>query len=66
MPTYYFEIEVVTIAKNKTIKGWLRIEADTLEEATDDVLENGFNASDIIGSKEQKEVTVLDGGEEEE
>ena len=57
MPTYYFEIE-------ETTKGWLRIEADTLEEATEDVEENGFNASDIVGAEEHKEVTILDGGEE--
>ena len=59
MPTYFFEIE-------ETRKGWLRIEADTLEEATEDVEENGFDASDNVGSEEQKEVTILDGGEEQD
>ena len=59
MPIYYFEIE-------ETTKGWMRIEADTFEEAQEDVEENGFDASDIVGAEEQKEVTILDGGEEEE
>jgi hypothetical protein len=59
MPIYYFEIE-------ETKSGWLRIEADTLEEAKDDVSENGFGASDIVGAEEHKEVTILDGGEEED
>jgi hypothetical protein len=59
MPTYYFEIE-------ETTKGWLTIEADTLEEAREDVEENGFGASDIVGAEEHKEVTILDGGEEED
>ena len=59
MGIYYFEIEQVT-------KGWLRISAPTLEEATNDVAENGFAASDIVGSEEHTEVTIEDGGEEQE
>jgi hypothetical protein len=59
MTIYYFEIE-------ETTKGWLRIEADTLEEAREDVEENGFNASDMVEAEEYKEVTILDGGEEED
>jgi hypothetical protein len=59
MPIYYFEIE-------ETTKGWLRIEADDYDEARSDILENGFNASEIVGSEEQKEVTITDGNEEEE
>jgi len=58
MPTYYFEIE-------ETTTGWLRIEADSLDEARDEVLENGFNG-DIIGSEEHTEITIIDGGEGEE
>jgi hypothetical protein len=59
MATFYFEVE-------ETRKGWLTIEADTLEEAREDVEENGFDASDIIGAEEQKEVTITGGGEEED
>ena len=59
MPIYYFEIE-------ETTTGWLRIEAPSYEEAEEDVVENGFNASDIVGAEEHKEVTILDGGEEED
>jgi hypothetical protein len=57
MTVYYFEIERVT-------RGWLRIDAPTLEEAKADILENGFNASGIVGSEEHTEVTIIDGGEE--
>jgi len=57
MSIYYFEIE-------ETKTGWLRVEAESLDEARDEVLEGGFD--DCIESEEHKEVTILCGGEEEE
>lgn len=58
MPVFYFEI-------NEERKGWLRIEAPTLEEAREDVKENGFDASDIVGSEYHTDVTFEEEGGEE-
>jgi hypothetical protein len=58
MPIYYFEIE-------ETTKGWLRIEAPSFEEAEEDVAENGFDASDIVGSEENKGVEIIESLEED-
>ena len=57
MTTYYFEIETKQ-------NGWLRMEADTQEEAMNDVKKNGFGASDLIDSNVKTTVVSIEGGEE--
>ena len=57
MPIYYFEI----IDERK---GWLRIEAPSLDAANEEVEKNGFDAPGIVGSESHREVQVTDGGEE--
>jgi hypothetical protein len=57
MPIYYFEIETKQT-------GWLRMDADTTEEAMNDVKKNGFNAADIIESNVELKVVSIEGGEE--
>ncbi len=56
MSEYYFEII-------QERKGWLRIEAPTFDEAKEDVMENGFDASDILGSEDHSTVTIEESGE---
>lgn len=57
MPTYYFEIET-----RQT--GWLRMEADSEDEAMNDVKENGFDVSNLIESDVRTVVVSIEGGEE--
>lgn len=57
MPTYYFEIETKQT-------GWLRMEADSEDEAREDVADNGFDVSDLIDSNVRTTVVSIEGGEE--
>ena len=57
MTTYYFEIETKQV-------GWLRMEADSADEAMNDVKENGFEVSDLIESNVKTTVVSIEGGEE--
>ena len=57
MPIYYFEIETKQT-------GWLRMEADSEDEAREDVADNGFDVSDLIESDVRTVVVSIEGGEE--
>lgn len=59
MPIYYFEIETKQT-------GWLRMEANSEDEAMNDVKENGFDVSDLIESDVRTKVVSIEGGEEED
>ena len=59
MPIYYFEVETKQT-------GWLRMEADSEDEAMNDVKENGFDVSDLIDSNVRTTVISIEGGEEED
>lgn len=59
MPIYYFEIETKQT-------GWLRMEADSEDEAREDVAKNGFDVSDLIESDVRTSVISIEGGEEED
>jgi DNA-dependent RNA polymerase auxiliary subunit epsilon len=59
MPIYYFEIETKQT-------GWLRMEADSEDEAREDVADNGFDVSDLIDSNVRTVVVSIEGGEEED
>ncbi len=59
MPIYYFEIETKQT-------GWLRMEADSEDEAREDINDNGFDVSDIIDSNVRTSVISIEGGEEED
>jgi len=59
MPIYYFEIETKQT-------GWLRMEADSEDEAREDVADNGFDVSDLIDSNVRTTVISIEGGEEED
>jgi hypothetical protein len=57
MTIYYFELETKQT-------GWLRMEAESLDEAANDVHENGFDASGVIESNVSTKVVSIEGGEE--
>lgn len=57
MPIFYFEIETRQV-------GWLRMEADSADDAMNDVKENGFDVSELIESNVKTTVTSIEGGEE--
>ncbi len=57
MTVYYFEIETKQT-------GWLRMEADSGDEAMNDVKENGFGVLNLIESNVKTEVISIEGGEE--
>ena len=59
MPIYYFEIETKQT-------GWLRMEANSEDEAREDVADNGFDVSDLIDSNVRTTVISIEGGEEED
>jgi DNA-dependent RNA polymerase auxiliary subunit epsilon len=59
MPIYYFEVETKQT-------GWLRMEADSEDEAREDVADNGFDVSDLIDSNVRTTVISIEGGEEED
>lgn len=59
MPIYYFEIETKQT-------GWLRMEADSEDEAREDVADNGFDVSDLIDSNVRTVVVSIEGGEEKD
>ena len=59
MAIYYFEIETKQT-------GWLRMEADSEDEAREDVADNGFDVSDLIDSNVRTTVISIEGGEEED
>jgi DNA-dependent RNA polymerase auxiliary subunit epsilon len=59
MPIYYFEVETKQT-------GWLRMEADSEDEAREDVADNGFDVSDLIDSNVRTTVISIEGGEEQD
>ena len=59
MPIYYFETETKQT-------GWLRMEADSEDEAREDVADNGFDVSDLIDSNVRTSVISIEGGEEKD
>ena len=54
MTLFYFVIEQVK-------KGWLTVDAETVEEATQDVQENGFDV-DCWGSENSSSVEIISEG----
>ena len=59
MPIYYFEVETKQT-------GWLRMEANSEDEAREDIADNGFDVSDLIDSNVRTVVVSIEGGEEED
>ena len=58
MPDYYFEIETKQT-------GWIRLCADSLEEAANDVKKNGFDVcNNLIERNFEITVVSIEGGEE--
>ena len=58
MPTYYFEIETKQT-------GWIRVVADSLKDAANDVKKNGFGVCEnLVESDVKTTVTSIEGGEE--
>ena len=58
MPDYYFEIETKQT-------GWIRLCADSLEEAANDVKKNGFDVcNNLIERNFEIAVVSIEGGEE--
>jgi hypothetical protein len=55
MPFFYFEIE-------QTLKGWLIIESENLEDATADISSDGFDADGIDRSESSCNITIVYGG----
>jgi hypothetical protein len=59
MTTYYFEMEEIK-------RGWVRIESDSLENARKELSIDGFDAINIINCESLTDITIGDGGEEED